>query len=146
SRFRKAVIEDFAASYARGETPIPCVRCNEKVKFADLLDTARELDAAALATGHYVRRVEGPNGAELHAAADATRDQSYFLFATTKAQLDYLRFPLGDMEKTQVRAIAAQLGLITAAKPDSQDICFVPEGRYSDIVKKLRPDALRPGD
>ena len=146
NRFRKNVIEDFADSYVRGETPIPCVRCNEKVKFADLLDTARELGGEALATGHYVRRVMGPTGAELHAAADPARDQSYFLFATTQAQLDYLRFPLGDMEKTEVRAIAAELGLVNAAKPDSQDICFVPEGRYSDIVKKLRPDATRPGE
>jgi tRNA-specific 2-thiouridylase len=146
SRFRKNVIEDFADSYARGETPIPCVRCNERVKFADLLDTARELGAEALATGHYVRRVEGANGAELHAAADNTRDQSYFLFATTKAQLDYLRFPLGDMEKTQVRAIAAELGLVNAEKPDSQDICFVPQGRYTTIVDRLRPNAARPGE
>ena len=146
SRFRKSVIEDFAASYARGETPIPCVRCNERVKFADLLDTARELGAEALATGHYVRRVDGAQGAELHAAADAARDQSYFLFATTQAQLDYLRFPLGDMDKGAVRAIAAELGLVNAAKPDSQDICFVPEGRYTTIVNRLKPDAARPGD
>jgi len=146
SRFRKNVIQDFADSYAKGETPIPCVRCNEKVKFADLLDTAREFAAEALATGHYVRRVMGADGAELHAAADPARDQSYFLFATTQAQLDYLRFPLGEMEKPQVRALAAELGLVNAAKPDSQDICFVPEGRYSDIVKKLRPDATRPGE
>ena len=146
SRFRKAVIEDFAETYARGETPIPCVRCNQKVKFADLLDTARELGASAMATGHYVRRIEGANGAELHAAADTVRDQSYFLFATTQAQLDYLRFPLGEMEKSEVRAIAAELGLVTAAKPDSQDICFVPEGRYTGIVEKLRPDAARPGE
>ena len=146
SRFRKNVIQDFADSYARGETPIPCVRCNEKVKFADLMDTARELGASALATGHYVRRVEGPHGAQLHAAADTARDQSYFLFATTQSQLDYLRFPLGEMEKPAVRAIAAELGLVNAAKPDSQDICFVPEGRYTDIVKKLRPDATRPGE
>ena len=146
SRFRKNVIQDFADSYARGETPIPCVRCNEKVKFADLMDTARELGAGALATGHYVRRVEGPHGAQLHAAADTARDQSYFLFATTQSQLDYLRFPLGEMEKPAVRAIAAELGLVNAAKPDSQDICFVPEGRYTDIVKKLRPDATRPGE
>jgi tRNA-specific 2-thiouridylase len=146
SRFRKAVIEDFAQTYARGETPIPCVRCNEKVKFADLLDTARELGAEAMATGHYVRRVEGVHGAELHAAADGARDQSYFLFATTQAQLDYLRFPLGDMEKSDVRALAAELGLANAAKPDSQDICFVPEGRYTNIVEKLTPDAARPGD
>lgn len=146
SRFRKSVIEDFADAYARGETPIPCVRCNEKVKFADLMDTARELGAEALATGHYVRRIDGPHGAELHAAQDATRDQSYFLFATTQAQLDYLRFPLGDMEKSAVRTLAAELGLITAAKPDSQDICFVPQGRYTNIVEKLRPDAARPGE
>ena len=146
SRFRKSVIEDFADSYARGETPIPCVSCNQKVKFADLLDTARDLGADAMATGHYVRRVEGADGAQLHAAVDTTRDQSYFLFATTQAQLDYLRFPLGDMEKTQVRAIAAELGLINAAKPDSQDICFVPEGRYTTIIDRLRPDAARPGE
>ncbi|HKX64104.1 MAG TPA: tRNA 2-thiouridine(34) synthase MnmA, partial [Rhizomicrobium sp.] len=146
SRFRKAVIEDFAESYARGETPIPCVRCNERVKFADLLDTARALGAEALATGHYVRRVEGPDGAELHAAADNARDQSYFLFATTQAQLDYLRFPLGGMDKGSVRAIAAELGLVNADKPDSQDICFVPEGRYTAIVNRLKPDAARPGD
>jgi len=146
SRFRKQVIEDFADSYARGETPIPCVRCNQRVKFADLLDTARDLGAQALATGHYVRRVAGTDGAQLHAAADSTRDQSYFLFATTQAQLDYLRFPLGDMEKTDVRAIAAELGLVNAQKPDSQDICFVPQGRYTAIVNRLRPDAARPGD
>ena len=139
SRFRKNVIEDFADSYASGETPIPCVRCNERVKFADLLDTARELGAEALATGHYVRRVEGASGAELHAAADSARDQSYFLFATTQAQLDYLRFPLGDMEKSAVRAIAAELGLVNADKPDSQDICFVPEGRYTAIVERCGP-------
>jgi tRNA-specific 2-thiouridylase len=136
SRFRTNVIQDFADSYARGETPIPCIRCNEKVKFADLMQTARELGAAAMATGHYVRRIETPEGAQLHAAADTARDQSYFLFATTQNQL----------EKPAVRAIAAELGLVNAAKPDSQDICFVPEGRYSDIVKKLRPDATRPGE
>ena len=146
SRFRKNVIEDFADSYARGETPIPCVRCNERVKFADLLDTARELGAEAMATGHYVRRVDGADGAQLHAAADPVRDQSYFLFATTQAQLDYLRFPLGDMEKSAVRAIAAELKLVNAAKPDSQDICFVPEGRYTGIVNRMKPDAARPGD
>jgi len=146
SRFANHVIADFADAYARGETPIPCVRCNQKVKFADLLDTARELGAAALATGHYVRRVEGPGGAQLHAARDLSRDQSYFLFTTTQAQIDYLRFPLGDMEKSDVRALATELGLITAAKPDSQDICFVPEGRYSAIVQKLRPDATRSGE
>jgi tRNA-specific 2-thiouridylase len=146
SRFRERVIDNFADSYAKGETPIPCVACNQHVKFADLLDTARELGAQALATGHYVRRVNGPNGAELHAAADSARDQSYFLFATSQAQLDFLRFPLGDLEKPQVRAIAAELGLVNAAKPDSQDICFVPQGRYTAIVNKVRPDAARPGD
>src|SRR5258708_18964594 len=146
SRFRKNVIEEFADGYAKGETPIPCVRCNERVKFADLMDTARELGAVAMATGHYVRRVEGSEGAELHAASDSARDQSYFLFATTHTQLDYLRFPLGDMEKSEVRAIAAELGLVNAAKPDSQDICFVPQGRYTAIVNRLRPEAARPGD
>ncbi len=145
-RFRSRVIADFADTYARGETPIPCVRCNERVKFADLMDTARELGAEALATGHYVRRVEGPNGAELHRAADASRDQSYFLFATTKEQLSYLRFPLGDMDKREVRALASELGLIVADKPDSQDICFVPDGKYANIVNRLRPDATRPGE
>jgi tRNA-specific 2-thiouridylase len=122
------------------------VSCNQKVKFADLLDTAKELGAQAMATGHYVQRVEGVGGAELHAAVDAARDQSYFLFATTQAQLDYLRFPLGGMEKSDVRAIAAELGLVNAAKPDSQDICFVPQGRYTTIVNRLRPDAARPGE
>jgi tRNA-uridine 2-sulfurtransferase len=146
SRFRERVIADFADTYARGETPIPCVRCNERVKFADLLDTARELGAEALATGHYVRRVDGAQGAQLHAARDAARDQSYFLFATTQPQLDYLRFPIGDMEKNDVRAIAAELGLVTAAKPDSQDICFVPEGRYTNVIDRMRPDAARPGE
>jgi tRNA-specific 2-thiouridylase len=145
-RFRKYVMEDFAQSYARGETPIPCVRCNERVKFADLMDTARALGAEALATGHYVRRLEGADGVELHAADDGARDQSYFLFTTTKAQLAYLRFPLGAMEKSAVRAVAAELGLTNAAKPDSQDICFVPEGRYSAVVEKLKPDAARPGE
>jgi tRNA-uridine 2-sulfurtransferase len=145
-RFRSRVIEDFAQTYARGETPIPCVRCNERVKFADLMDTARDLGAEALATGHYVRRVEGPNGAELHRAADNSRDQSYFLFATTRAQLDYLRFPLGEMDKREVRAIATELGLIVADKPDSQDICFVPDGKYSNIVERMKPDAAKPGD
>jgi tRNA-uridine 2-sulfurtransferase len=145
-RFRSRVIADFADTYARGETPIPCVRCNERVKFADLMDTARELGAEALATGHYVRRVDGPNGAELHRPADASRDQSYFLFATTTAQLSYLRFPLGDMDKREVRALATELGLIVADKPDSQDICFVPDGKYANIVDRLRPDATKPGE
>ncbi len=146
ARFKERVIEDFAASYARGETPIPCVRCNERVKFADLMDTARSLGAEALATGHYVRRIEGPDGAELHRPADSSRDQSYFLFATTKTQLDYLRFPLGEIEKPRVRAIAAELGLPVADKPDSQDICFVPDGRYTSIVERMKPGAIEPGE
>src|SRR5690349_14383395 len=146
SRFRREVIEDFADAYARGETPIPCVRCNETVKFRDLLATARDLDADALATGHYVRRVDGADGPELHRAADESRDQSYFLFATTRAQLDYLRFPLGGLGKDATRDIARRFALPVAAKPDSQDICFVPGGNYADIVAKLRPGAVEPGD
>ncbi len=145
-RFRERVIADFVETYAKGETPIPCVRCNERVKFADLLESARALGAGALATGHYVRRIEGPDGVELHRAADEGRDQSYFLFATTREQLSYLRFPLGGMEKPAVRAIAAELGLGNAAKPDSQDICFVQDGRYGALVEKLKPDAARPGE
>ena len=144
-RFREAVIDDFADSYLRGETPIPCVRCNERVKFRDLLDVARDLGADALATGHYVRRVEGPDGPELHRAVDHARDQSYFLFATTREQLDFLRFPLGAMPKEQVRAQAERLGLAVAAKPDSQDICFVPDGRYAGVIERLRPGAAEPG-
>jgi tRNA-uridine 2-sulfurtransferase len=146
ARFKKAVMEDFAATYARGETPIPCVACNEKVKFADLLVTAKELGADALATGHYIRRVDGANGPELHRAADPARDQSYFLFRTTREQLDFVRFPLGGMPKGDVRKIAMELGLIVADKPDSQDICFVPDGNYAAIVEKLKPDAMKPGD
>jgi tRNA-specific 2-thiouridylase len=146
SRFRDAVIEDFARTYERGETPIPCVRCNQTVKFRDLLQVARDLDAAALATGHYARRESTSGGAQLHRAADPSRDQSYFLFATTRAQLDYLRFPLGGLEKRQVRALAADLGLAIADKPDSQDICFVPEGRYTTVIDRLRPGAAAPGD
>ncbi|MGA9793909.1 MAG: tRNA 2-thiouridine(34) synthase MnmA [Rhizomicrobium sp.] len=145
-RFKRAVIEDFAQSYARGETPIPCVACNDRVKFADLLVTAKELGADALATGHYVKRVEGADGAELHAAADVSRDQSYFLFKTTKEQLDFLRFPLGGMEKHDTRAIAEELGLAVASKPDSQDICFVPDGDYANVVSRVKPDAARPGE
>jgi tRNA-specific 2-thiouridylase len=145
-RFLRGVMDDFAASYAKGETPIPCVRCNERVKFGDLLALAHELGADALATGHYVRRVMGPHGAELHRAADAARDQSYFLFATTPTQLEYVRFPLGGMEKNAVRAVAAELGLGVADKPDSQDICFVPQGRYASVVEKLKPDAAKPGE
>ncbi len=146
ARFRERVIADFAQSYAQGFTPIPCVRCNERVKFADLLDTARELGADALATGHYVRRVEGPGGPELHCAADASRDQSYFLFRTTRAQLDFLRFPLGGLEKSRVRALAAELDLPVADKPDSQDICFVPDGNYARVVSALKPNAAVAGE
>ena len=146
SRFRAAVIDDFAATYARGETPVPCIRCNERVKFRDLLEVARDLGADALATGHYARRVMGPAGPELHAAANAARDQSYFLFATTPAQLDYLRFPLGGLAKDATRALAARFDLPVAAKPDSQDICFVPSGDYGALLEKLRPDAGEPGD
>ena len=146
SNFRTSVIDDFADAYARGQTPIPCVRCNQTVKFRDLLDVARDLGADALATGHYVRRVVGRRGPEMHRAADAGRDQSYFLFATTSAQLDFLRFPLGDMPKAAVRGHAERLGLGVATKPDSQDICFVPNGNYADIVRKLRPEAGDPGD
>jgi tRNA-uridine 2-sulfurtransferase len=141
SRFRDSVIDGFADEYLAGRTPIPCVRCNMGVKFTDLFALARDLGADALATGHYVRRVLGTDGPEMHRAIDPARDQSYFLFATTTAQLDYLRFPLGGMEKPAVRAIAAELGLGVAAKPDSQDICFVPDGDYAALVKKLRPEA-----
>lgn len=146
SRFREAVMEDFADTYLAGATPIPCVRCNQTVKFADLKRVAEELGADCLATGHYVRRVDGAAGPELHRAADASRDQTYFLFATTAAQLAYLRFPLGDLPKRQVRALAAELGLRVAEKPDSQDICFVPNGKYQSVVEKLRPGALEPGE
>jgi len=144
-RFRASVIADFADTYARGETPIPCVRCNERVKFGDLMESARGFGADALATGHYVRRVEGPAGPQLHRATDENRDQSYFLFATTPEQLSFLRFPLGGMTKPHVREIAAELGLINAEKPDSQDICFVSDN-YADVVRKLKPDAARPGE
>jgi tRNA-specific 2-thiouridylase len=146
SRFKDQVIEDFADAYLRGETPIPCVRCNQTVKFRDLLDVARDLGAEAMATGHYVRREVGPAGAELHRAADANRDQSYFLFATTAQQLAYLRFPLGALPKPAVRAAAAELGLAVADKPDSQDICFVPEGRYTTVIDRLRPQGALPGE
>jgi tRNA-specific 2-thiouridylase len=146
SRFKQQVIEDFADSYLRGETPIPCIRCNQTVKFRDLLDVARDLGAAAMATGHYVRREVGPAGPELHRAFDPARDQSWFLFATTPEQLDYLRFPLGGLPKPAVRAAAAELGLAAADKPDSQDICFVPEGRYTTIIDRLRPHGAEAGD
>jgi tRNA-specific 2-thiouridylase len=145
ARFRAAVIDDFADAYAAGLTPIPCVRCNQRVKFADLMDIARSLGAQALATGHYARRVAGSDGAALHRARERGRDQSYFLFATTRDQLDYVRFPLGDLTKNETRAIGAALGLAVAGKPDSQDICFVPEGRYADVVRRIRPDTDAPG-
>ncbi|NNE42074.1 MAG: tRNA 2-thiouridine(34) synthase MnmA [Marinicaulis sp.] len=146
SRFTDAVMNDFADTYLAGATPIPCVRCNQEVKFKDLLETARDLGGACMATGHYIRRVEGPNGPELRRAYDAAKDQSYFLFATTRDQLDYLRFPLGDMPKEEVRRIAGELGLVVADKPDSQDICFVPEGKYASVVERLRPGAAEPGE
>ena len=146
SRFRESVIDHFADEYMAGRTPIPCVRCNMGVKFTDLFRLAKELGADCLATGHYVRRLEGPQGAELHRAVDPARDQSYFLFATTQDQLEYLRFPLGGMPKTQVRAIALEMGLVVATKPDSQDICFVPDGDYASVVRKVRPDADTGGD
>jgi tRNA-uridine 2-sulfurtransferase len=145
-RFREAVIDEFAASYVAGETPIPCIRCNERVKFRDLLATARDLGADALATGHYVRRAIGPDGPELHAAADASRDQSYFLFSTTHAQLEFLRFPLGSMTKQETRAHAERFALPVASKPDSQDICFVPDGAYARVVERVRPGAAEPGE
>ena len=146
NKFSDAVMQDFADSYLAGETPIPCVRCNQRVKFRDLLAQARELGADCMATGHYVRRAIGSHGAELHRGADPARDQSYFLFATTPEQLDFLRFPLGDLPKTETRAIAQRLGLVVAAKPDSQDICFVPSGGYASVVERLRPGAVEPGE
>jgi tRNA-uridine 2-sulfurtransferase len=146
SAFRESVIDQFADEYLAGRTPIPCVRCNMGVKFTDLFRLAKELGADVLATGHYVRRVEGAEGPELHRAADPARDQSYFLFATTAEQLDFLRFPLGGMPKAEVRAIAAELGLGVAAKPDSQDICFVPDRDYARLVMKLRPEAETEGE
>jgi tRNA-specific 2-thiouridylase len=144
--FREQVVDRFADEYLAGRTPIPCVQCNMGPKFTDLLKLARDLGADCLATGHYVQRIMGAAGAELHRGADPARDQSYFLFATTQAQLDYLRFPLGALPKSRVREIAADLGLGVATKPDSQDICFVPDGDYAGLVKKLRPDADTAGD
>ena len=146
SRFRDQVMDDFADSYLRGETPIPCVRCNQTVKFTDLLKTAKELEARCLATGHYVRRAERDGRAVLMRGVDDGKDQSYFLFATTPEQLDYLRFPLGGMDKDETRKHARRFGLSIADKPDSQDICFVPNGRYGDVVRKLRPGAAEPGE
>lgn len=145
--FRAAVIDEFADSYLGGATPVPCIRCNERVKFRDLLETAKDLDADCMATGHYIRRKVGPSGPELHAAADAGRDQSYFLFSTTPEQLSYLRFPLGHLgSKAETRQLAARYGLSVADKPDSQDICFVPNGDYASVIEKLRPGAGEPGD
>ena len=145
--FREAVIEEFADAYLAGATPVPCIRCNERVKFKDLLATAKDLDADCMATGHYIQRKMGGTGAELHCAADANRDQSYFLFSTTPEQLDYLRFPLGHLHsKAETRALAAKYGLSVADKPDSQDICFVPNGNYASVIEKLRPDAASPGE
>lgn len=146
SNFKDSVIGEFADSYLRGETPIPCVRCNQTVKFRDLLQVAHDLGADCMATGHYIQRIVNDGRAELHAAVDSTKDQSYFLFATTQAQLDFLRFPLGGWTKDVTRQHAERLGLITAAKPDSQDICFVPGGDYAKVVRGLRPEAQKPGD
>jgi tRNA-uridine 2-sulfurtransferase len=149
SRFKEAVIDEFVTGYLAGETPIPCVTCNRTVKFADLLQRSRDLDAAVLATGHYVEsraRGDGSGHRDLYTPADLGRDQSYFLFATTQEQIDYLRFPLGSLTKAETRAIAAELGLAVADKPDSQDICFVPEGKYADLILKLRPDGAEAGD
>ncbi|NKW79794.1 tRNA 2-thiouridine(34) synthase MnmA [Ochrobactrum pecoris] len=146
ARFREAVIDPFANSYVSGETPIPCVSCNQTVKFADLLQTARDLGADALATGHYIRSRANGAHRSLYRPVDTDRDQSYFLFATTQEQIDYLRFPLGHLPKAQVREIAEEMGLTVAKKQDSQDICFVPQGKYSDIISKLKPEAANPGD
>ncbi len=145
--FQDAVIDEFADSYLAGATPVPCIRCNERVKFKDLLETARDLEADCMATGHYIQRKTGANGPELHSAADPRRDQSYFLFSTTWEQLDYLRFPLGHLpNKDATRALAAEYGLAVADKPDSQDICFVPNGDYASVIEKLRPGAAEPGE
>ncbi len=146
SRFREAVIDSFVDAYAKGRTPVPCVECNRTVKFTDLIALARDLGAQALLTGHYVQRIEGPGGAELHRGADPHKDQSYFLWTTTQAQLDYLRFPLGALAKAETRALAEAFGLVVAAKPDSQDICFVPGGDYAAVVEKIRPELAAPGD
>lgn len=146
SLFQNNVIDDFVDSYLKGETPIPCVRCNQNVKFKDLLATARDLGADCMATGHYIRRIIGENGAELHCAQDSSKDQSYFLFTITQEQLDFLRFPLGGWNKDVTRGHAERLGLAVAEKPDSQDICFVPNGSYAKVVEKFRPEALKGGD
>ena len=145
--FQDAVIDEFADSYLAGATPVPCIRCNERVKFKDLLETAKDLEADCMATGHYIQRKMGSDGPELHSAADASRDQSYFLFSTTPEQLDFLRFPLGHLpSKDDTRALAAKYGLSVAMKPDSQDICFVPNGDYASVIRKLRPEAADPGN
>ncbi|MAY31178.1 MAG: tRNA 2-thiouridine(34) synthase MnmA [Rhodovulum sp.] len=145
--FKDAVIDEFADSYLAGATPVPCIRCNERVKFKDLLETARDLDADCMATGHYIQRMDGEQGPELHCAADANRDQSYFLFSTTPEQLSFLRFPLGHLpSKDATRELAAKYGLAVADKPDSQDICFVPDGNYASVIEKLRPGAAEPGE
>ncbi|OUX95301.1 MAG: tRNA 2-thiouridine(34) synthase MnmA [Hyphomonas sp. TMED17] len=146
SKFRQQVMDDFADTYLTGSTPIPCIRCNQTVKFSDLLKTSKDLGADCLATGHYIRRCQGKEGVELHRAVDASRDQSYFLFATTGEQLDYVRFPLGGLPKTTVRDLADHFNLPVADKPDSQDICFVPTGSYAQVVEALRPGAGRKGD
>jgi tRNA-uridine 2-sulfurtransferase len=146
SRFRAAVIDDFVESYRQGKTPVPCIRCNERIKFRDLLGMARDLGASALATGHYVRRTVGPQGPELHRGRDPRRDQSYFLFTTTPDELEFLRFPLGHLGKDETRSLARRFGLAVAAKPDSQDICFVPQGSYAQLVERLRPDAAESGE
>ena len=147
NRFRESVIDEFADAYLAGATPVPCIRCNERVKFRDLLETAKDLDADCMATGHYIQRFDGAAGAELHRAADPERDQSYFLFSTTQDQLDYLRFPLGHLRsKAETRALAREFGLVVADKPDSQDICFVPNGSYAAVIEKLRPGAAEPGE
>ncbi len=145
-RFRQSVMRSFADSYAAGRTPVPCVTCNQEIKFKDLLETVRDLGASTLATGHYIERRDGPSGPELYRAADSERDQSYFLFATTREQLANLRFPIGGMAKAEVRRLARSLALPVADKADSQDICFVPTGRYTSIVERLRPGASEPGD
>ncbi len=145
--FREAVIEEFADAYLAGATPVPCIRCNQRVKFRDLLETAKDLEADCMATGHYIRRADGAHGPELHSAVDPNRDQSYFLFATTPEQLSFLRFPLGGLaSKAETRALAAKYGLPVADKPDSQDICFVPNGNYASVIEKLRPGSADPGE
>jgi tRNA-specific 2-thiouridylase len=147
NRFRESVIDEFADSYLAGATPVPCIRCNERVKFRDLLETAKDLEADCMATGHYIQRMVGDTKAELHKAADQNRDQSYFLFSTKQEQLDYLRFPLGHLHsKSETRALAEKFGLPVADKPDSQDICFVPNGSYAAVIEKLRPGAVEAGD